>query len=223
MTDRFIPSWQTKVRRTLVELAKEHELPRGQAMILERLMEYAHYDTGGEARPGHKALAGDLGVSTRTVGRAIEAGLRLGVIEETRHGGGSGEDARASVYRFVPRARPARTQDSTQDKSDSLPTRGSKPPGRPSSLKRHNVVFRPTEEVDRERRARRPETAHERGRLGHMEIAKGYAQPWRRESEEPEAHEPQPDDYESLEGYEAESLTVQQAWLPNDSPDSYED
>ncbi|WP_366001923.1 helix-turn-helix domain-containing protein [Microbacterium sp.] len=101
MTARSNWSWQTHVRTRVFELVKARELSATQGFILLRLMEYANWHDGRQARPGMATLANDAGVTERTVSRALRLAKDFGLIEETHHGGGAGDTAKASEFRFL--------------------------------------------------------------------------------------------------------------------------
>lgn len=101
MTARSNWSWQTQVRTRVFALVKARELSATQGFILLRLMEYANWHDGRQARPGMATLANDAGVTGRTVSRALRLAKDFGLIEETYHGGGAGDTAKASEFRFL--------------------------------------------------------------------------------------------------------------------------
>lgn len=101
MTARSNWSWQTHVRTRVFALVKARELSATQGFILLRLMEYANWHDGREAHPGMATLANDAGVTERTVSRALRLAKDFGLIEETYHGGGAGDTAKASEFRFL--------------------------------------------------------------------------------------------------------------------------
>ena len=142
MTGTFKASWQTDVRNRIFEFVEKGKLVPARGFVLLRLMEYADYHCGEEARPGLERLERVCGMTERTVTRALQDGKALRLIEETKHGGGSGVNARASEFRFLspvlsaqPAKRTARsavriparsqvdTSDSTSAKRTALPTR----------------------------------------------------------------------------------------------------
>ena len=101
MTARSNWSWQTHVRSRVIALVKARELSATQGFIILRLMEYANWHDGRQARPGVATLADDAGVTERTVSRALRLAKDFGLIEETYHGGGAGDTAKASEFRFL--------------------------------------------------------------------------------------------------------------------------
>lgn len=101
MTEQTTWSWQTQVRTRIFGFVKSGDLPPTQAFILLRLMEYANWADGREARPGVDRLAKDARVTERTVSSALRFAREFGLIEETYHGGGSGDNAKASEFRFL--------------------------------------------------------------------------------------------------------------------------
>ncbi|MFG6445304.1 helix-turn-helix domain-containing protein [Microbacterium sp. P07] len=94
-------AWQTLTRRRVFRHVASRDLSPAQGFIVLRLMEYADYETGENAYPGLSRLGDDCGVTERTLSRALQQAKTLGLIRETQHGGGSGDSARASVYRFL--------------------------------------------------------------------------------------------------------------------------
>jgi hypothetical protein len=61
-------------------------IPPAQKIVLIRLAEYADYTTGRDAWPGRQRLADDCQVSPSVVDRAVKAGKRHKVIEQTARG-----------------------------------------------------------------------------------------------------------------------------------------
>lgn len=82
-----------------VRMVLRSELPASQRMVLFALETFADWGGGGNAHPGEILLAETAGVDVRTVRRAIAAGVKLGLIEQTRPANPKAH--KAAVYRIV--------------------------------------------------------------------------------------------------------------------------
>src|SRR4051794_17070025 len=69
-----------------------------QRMIVLTLARHADHKTGANARPGHRTLAAEAGAHRDSVGPALDAAERLGLIRAT-----SREPGRSTVYTILPR------------------------------------------------------------------------------------------------------------------------
>jgi hypothetical protein len=155
-----VKHWKDQARSRLFALAKQREITPGEFIALVYLSDAADWRTGENAYPGVERIAGECGISEKTVRRAMERGTEHRVIEQTRRGGGAGASARGNTYRFIAHlntghhdpefSTPVTTQDGT---SVSTPVRTVTRPRRPKNLGTPTTQ-RPTVEEQEAKRQR---------------------------------------------------------------------
>ena len=192
-------TWQTQIQMRMAALVKSGELPPSRAFVLTRLMLYANYRNGRNARPGIAQLALDLSVSHSTVTRALSDGRRLGLIVQTKQGGSFCDYKIASTYDFVvpplPRATSVHPSEpsSPQVRFIEIPDGAGKAGSSGADAGGTHVT---RDQLPRRRR--------------HIDIAKGYARLWPRSLEISEQ------DTRRLDRRARKAYRVQTHWLSDE-------
>jgi hypothetical protein len=106
---------------TLLRYVAAGDLTHGEVVVLLCLRDHSNYRDGRDARPGNELLAQEARVSGKTVQRALADGVRLGLIEQVRRGGGAGDSAQASSFRIVPIDEHSRPPEPADDDAELRP------------------------------------------------------------------------------------------------------